>query len=695
MAVAAYATLRSLSHVLDNLQHPARLCRLHVDTKQIQSFQEKVQFLLDFLEVHSQRISEEIRDLGRQIADVAAEAEEVVDRHVVDQLRDRSQEESHCMAALSSFCLDINKMIENINSLTKELTMKVKEEWTDVHEEQQIVSLPVRSSEVLPSGGKKSTMVGFDKHLERIVDELTRGEPDLQILPIVGMGGIGSHESYTMHFLDEDQSWNLFCQKAFAQEGCPYPELGEIGENIVKSCNGLPLAIVVIGGLLASSNMTREYWKFVAKNVNAFRNSKDHEGGLKILSLSYNNLPIHLKSCFLYMRVFPEDYEIRVSELTKLWIAEGFLKPIRGKSLEEVAEKYLRDLIDRNLILSRAFGYDGSTKTCEIHDLLRDLCLREYETEHFIYIPKVQRVSVVCEKEDKYFVCGLGTALQRIDLNEVHDASQLTSLASVLVCNTCRDICTSLNKTRLVRVRLLSKNGQSGESCEEEILHPTSLRYLEVKKLSNLEFLSPSTIALLWKQHTFTFLWSPVSNKIVLLPSEIWDMPHLRHFLGPSHVILPDQEVGQNSIIMETLHTVSNIKNFRCTDEVLERMPNLKTLGLSFLEEMAGRNGRTIVSTILSIYKTSKHFLDDLKWWRAENICFPNLERLSLSWMWELEEIPLVIGDIPTLHLICLEGCKGSLYDSAKQIVEEQHDNGNESLQLYIDEERYQIDSSS
>ncbi|KAL0440942.1 UNVERIFIED_CONTAM: Disease resistance RPP8-like protein 3 [Sesamum radiatum] len=211
MAVAAYATLNSLSHVLDNLQHPARLRRLHVDTNQIQSLQEKVQFLLDFLEAHSQRTSEEIKDLGRQIADAAAEAEEAVDRHVVDQLRDGSQEGGHCMAALSSFSQDIDKVIGKIDSLTKELMMMVKGEWADMQEGQRMVSMPVGSPQVLPSSGKKSTMVGFDEHLERIVDELTRGEPNLKILSIVGMGGIGKttlaqkffENPYVVHHFDK------------------------------------------------------------------------------------------------------------------------------------------------------------------------------------------------------------------------------------------------------------------------------------------------------------------------------------------------------------------------------------------------------------------------------------------------------------------------------------------------------------
>ncbi|KAL0341477.1 UNVERIFIED_CONTAM: putative late blight resistance proteinR1B-17 [Sesamum calycinum] len=85
---------------------------------------------------------------------------------------------------------------------------------------------------------------------------------------------LGSHKPYLMDFLDEDKSWNLFCHKAFAQEGCPYPELEEIGKDIAKGCRGLPLAIVVIDGLLANSNIEKEYWKYVAKNVRSLQIQK-------------------------------------------------------------------------------------------------------------------------------------------------------------------------------------------------------------------------------------------------------------------------------------------------------------------------------------------------------------------------------------------------------------------------------------
>lgn len=56
------------------------------------------------------------------------------------------------------------------------------------------------------------------------------------------------------------------------------------------------------------------------------------------------------------------------------------------KSLEEVAEDYLEDLTCRSLILVKRKSPGGRMKTCYIHDLMREVCLRESQKQDFFRV---------------------------------------------------------------------------------------------------------------------------------------------------------------------------------------------------------------------------------------------------------------------------------------------------------------------
>ena len=60
-----------------------------------------------------------------------------------------------------------------------------------------------------------------------------------------------------------------------------------------------------------------------------------------VLALSYNVLPFHLRPCFLYLRLFPKDYDILVRRLLCLWLVEGFVKQTPGMTPEDTMEIYL------------------------------------------------------------------------------------------------------------------------------------------------------------------------------------------------------------------------------------------------------------------------------------------------------------------------------------------------------------------
>lgn len=143
--------------------------------------------------------------------------------------------------------------------------------------------------------------------------------------------------------LSINESWELLSSKVFINDSCP-KEMVEIGKELAYKCHGLPLTIVVLGGLLLKINKNLDAWEKVARSVGSLV-TEGAEQCQHILSLSYNHLPDSLKLCFLYMGLFPENYEISVKNLTWLWVAEGFIRSYSSKSLEEVAEDYLADLI--------------------------------------------------------------------------------------------------------------------------------------------------------------------------------------------------------------------------------------------------------------------------------------------------------------------------------------------------------------
>ncbi|XP_062081002.1 disease resistance protein RPM1-like [Humulus lupulus] len=188
----------------------------------------------------------------------------------------------------------------------------------------------------------------------------------------------------------QDMSWELFCKKTFQYDQfgshCP-DELRELSHAIVSKCQGLPLTIGAIAGILSRKMKVRYEWERVLNDLNSefkIDNNHEHTRISKILYLSYSDLPDHLKSCFLYFSIFPQDCSIRFERLCWLWIAEGFVRSWENKTLEEVAEEYLNELIKRNLVLYEELN--GLDRLCKVHDLMHefiqsranDLCFNQF-----------------------------------------------------------------------------------------------------------------------------------------------------------------------------------------------------------------------------------------------------------------------------------------------------------------------------
>lgn len=374
---------------------------------------------------------------------------------------------------------------------------------------------------------------------------------------------LGSCSPYQIDLLNEQNSWDLILEKVFGKEECPR-EVEEIGKSIARKCGGLPLALVVIGGLLAKLEKKAQYWHSIAQDVTLAVNNEDNQYFMKLLSLSYIHLPISLKPCFLYLAAFPEDYEINVSRLVRLWVAEGLIKLTKAKTLEEVAEGYLEDLIDRNLILVGTRGSSGKVKTCKIHDLLRDLCMREAHKDKFLCIAKLEshNISPYIGKQRRLSIHYDGTE------NKVWKALQSAKLnRSLLSYSNKWELGHLAKHFRLLRVM----DGAEGY-VGKQILQKINLRYVSCDLDVALK-----SVSRLWNLQTLV-----VDGKISV-PTQIWKMTQLRHIkITEAYLHDPSPDTSLNNIVLENLQTLLTVRNFKCSEQIVNIVPNLEKLGISY-----------------------------------------------------------------------------------------------------------------
>lgn len=116
-------------------------------------------------------------------------------------------------------------------------------------------------------------------------------------------------------------------------------------KDVFEITQGLPLAIVVLAGLLRTKSFTE--WDKVLSQLKTNEKSKRVK---RILALCFDDIPSRLKSCFLYFAGMPENLIFNARHIVQLWVAEGFLKPKKVKTMEDIGQSNLKELISRGMI---------------------------------------------------------------------------------------------------------------------------------------------------------------------------------------------------------------------------------------------------------------------------------------------------------------------------------------------------------
>ncbi|KAL6327383.1 hypothetical protein AAG906_019073 [Vitis piasezkii] len=169
--------------------------------------------------------------------------------------------------------------------------------------------------------------------------------------------------------LPYDDCLKIFQTHAFEHMNIDeHPNLESIGRRIVEKCGGSPLAARALGGLLRSELRECEWERVLYNKVWDFT---DEECDIiPALRLSYYYLSSHLKRCFTYCAIFPQDYEFTKQGLILMWMAEGLIQQSKdNRKMEDLGDKYFDEL------LSRSFFQSSSSNRSRfvMHDLVHAL----------------------------------------------------------------------------------------------------------------------------------------------------------------------------------------------------------------------------------------------------------------------------------------------------------------------------------
>ncbi|KAJ1277226.1 hypothetical protein BS78_05G279000 [Paspalum vaginatum] len=408
---------------------------------------------------------------------------------------------------------------------------------------------------------------------------------------------------YRIEPLNESDSKSLFFKRIFGdKDGCP-PQLKDISDQILKKCCGSPLAIISIASLLASK-------------------------------------PVMLKEQWEKLLVSIEDFKIERDNLIQQWIAEGFIAVERGLTVEDVAEGYFNELINRSMVQPMDINCDGRAQACRVHDVMLELIISKAIEENFVTfisghaVPTssakgiVRRLSIQSDSEDSKI---------QGKMNLYHARTLTSFVQATLV--------PPLSEFRALRVLNLEGCQGFSENHLKEISNLFHLKYLSLRRtwISSL----PSQIGDMRTMETLDIR----DTNIEELPGTINGLDQLKNILSGGHtwgkVKLPD---GIGS--MTSLRAISGLDICSSSASAVQELGNRKSLmelainwtdftsgNVKHQEAMMTTLGKLGTSNLRSFAICSRNFgsLDFLDSWSPP----PNrLQKFRLSAYYFLPRVP-------------------------------------------------------
>nr|UBY07129.1 NBS-LRR disease resistance protein [Dasypyrum villosum] len=376
---------------------------------------------------------------------------------------------------------------------------------------------------------------------------------------------------FKMRPLNDGESRKLFFNNVFGSEGegaCP-KEFEVLADRIIRKCSGLPLSIVNIASLLLPSKWNLAMWEKVESSLpSTLRTDPTSQGMKDVLILTYNNLPLHMKTCLLYLGMYPEGCTIRKDDLVKQWVAECLVSDTDYGCFDELVRRGMIQPVDTN--------YDGEVLSCTVNHMVMDLIRYKSIEDNFIIAVKYFESTLLLPDKVRRLSLQFGGSKSA----KIPESIRMSQVRSLLYCGSSRCVPSILDYCILRVLILHIWADQDQMSFDLTIIDELfRLRYLMVE--CNITINLPDKIKGL--QHLETL---QLDGRLSAVPSDIGHLENLRHLCLPSQANLRDLDRLSNLQDLHfTLSTARPIENLEVTmkylGSILHKLNNLKSIILA------------------------------------------------------------------------------------------------------------------
>ncbi|XP_078151072.1 putative disease resistance protein RGA1 [Carex rostrata] len=384
-------------------------------------------------------------------------------------------------------------------------------------------------------------------------------------------------KSHRVEKLSNDDGWSLLIKQVLPN-GIEIENENhrEIGMQIVEKCDGLPLAIKSIGGVLCAKGNSRENWQAILRS-NVWSMNGLPGDVHQAIYLSYEDLPPPLKQCFIFFSLFPEDFKFYKTNLIYRWQAEGFFQD--KEDFWELGNEYYTELLQRN-ILEDTNEYVNQEK-CKMHDILWSFACQLGKEENCL----LRAGQAVSRLEGFMKVRRLSIEGLEVNIELIKKEKGLRTLTYFEPVIAFDDLCKAFSNLRTIDLAFSKSNLSNLPDSLCDLVH---LRYLDVSntKLVNI----PNSIGNLRNLVLFSCYHC---EELSHVPPSIGNIRELRYlnFKGTKIEAIPMKLNNLKNLSHLTGFVPYNnsLEGFSSLDG-LEFLSKLICIGLVDLERVSDRN---------------------------------------------------------------------------------------------------------